>query len=159
MVSVAYWARVSGPLEAHVEGFRGELERLGYTPLSAAAHMRLMAHLSRWMAREGFTAAALTVSRVDAYFAERRAAGYVNERTARALQPRVGPVGLEKSNSASEEATLRFVVDRHRGGSAAGLALLPTRMMIDLDLEYPQATVLNPVSSPTGSDFTPSTPS
>lgn len=89
MVSVAYWARVSGPLEAHVDGFRGELERLGYTPLSAAVHVRLMAHLSRWLAREGLPASALTVSRVDAYFAERRAAGYVNERTARALQPLV----------------------------------------------------------------------
>ena len=55
-------------------------------------------------------------------------------------------VGLEKSDSASEPATLGFVVDRHRGGSAAGLALLPTRMMIDL--EYPQLTVLNPVFEP-----------
>jgi len=58
------------------------------------------------------------------------------------------PVGLEKSNSASEPATLGFVVDRHRGGSGAGLALLPTRMMVDLDLEYPQLTVLNPVFEP-----------
>lgn len=89
MVSVAYWAKVEGPLEAYVAGFRGELQRLGYTPLSAAGHVRLMAHLSRWMAREGLPAAALTASTVDAYFAERRAAGYVNERTARALQPLV----------------------------------------------------------------------
>jgi site-specific recombinase XerD len=89
MVSVPCWAQVSGPLEAYVDGFRGELQRLGYTPLTAAVHVRLMAHLSRWMAREGLPAAALTASRVEAYFVERRAAGYVNERTARALRPLV----------------------------------------------------------------------
>ena len=44
-----YWARVCGPLEPYVDGLRGELERLGYTPLSAAGHVRLVAHLSRWM--------------------------------------------------------------------------------------------------------------
>jgi integrase/recombinase XerD len=52
MVIVVYWARVSGPLETYVDGFRSDLERLGYTPLSAAAHVRLMANLSRWLARE-----------------------------------------------------------------------------------------------------------
>src|SRR2546430_7614428 len=87
MVSDPYWARVHGPLVGYVDGFRGELLRLGYTPLSAAGHVRLMAHLSRWLAREGLSASALTAPTVGAYFAERRAAGYVNERTPRALQP------------------------------------------------------------------------
>src|SRR6266851_1460594 len=43
------WARVHGPLEPYADGLRGELGRLGYTPLSAAGHVRLVAHLSRWM--------------------------------------------------------------------------------------------------------------
>jgi len=47
------WARVDGPLAPYADGFRAELERLGYTPLTAATHVRLMAHLSRWLAREG----------------------------------------------------------------------------------------------------------
>ena len=51
------WALVGGPLAPYAGGFRGELERLGYTPLTAATHMRLMAHLSRWLAREGMAAA------------------------------------------------------------------------------------------------------
>jgi site-specific recombinase XerD len=89
MVSNPYWAEVRGPLAAYVDGFRGELQRLGYTPLSSAAHVRLMAHLSRWLARETLSASALTSSSVEAYFAERRAAGYVNERTPRALAPLV----------------------------------------------------------------------
>ncbi len=41
------WARVGVPLEAYAEGFRAELRRLGYTPLTAAGHVRLMAHLAR----------------------------------------------------------------------------------------------------------------
>ena len=84
------WARVRGPLEPYADGFRGELERLGYTPLTAATHVRLMAHLSRWMAREGADALGLTPATVDAYFAERRAAGYAGHVTGRALQPLAG---------------------------------------------------------------------
>jgi hypothetical protein len=67
------WARVGGPLARYAEGFRGELERLGYTPLSSAAHVRLMAHLSRWLGRQCLEAPALTPATADAYFAERRA--------------------------------------------------------------------------------------
>ena len=81
-----YWARVCGPLEPYAEGLRGELQRLGYTPLSAAGQVRLVAHLSRWMIREGLSVSALTPTMVDAYFAERRAS-YYNSLTARSLRP------------------------------------------------------------------------
>jgi site-specific recombinase XerD len=81
------WARVPGPLAPYAGGFRAELERLGYTPLTAATHVRLMAHLSRWLAREGAEASGLTPAVIDAYFAERRAAGYAGHVTGRALQP------------------------------------------------------------------------
>ena len=81
------WARVEGPLAPYVDGFRGELERLGYTPLTAAGHVRLMAHLSRWMIAEGLVVSALTQARVDVYFTRRRAAGYVNSVTGRSLRP------------------------------------------------------------------------
>ena len=84
------WARVRGPLAPYVDGVRAELERLGYTPLTAAAHVRLMAHLSRWLARHGVEASGLTPATVDAYFAQRRAAGYVGQVTGRALQPLLG---------------------------------------------------------------------
>ena len=84
------WARVGVPLEAYAAGFRVELGRLGYTPLTAAGHVRLMAHLARWLAAEGLDAAALTPATVEAYFAQRRTVGYVNERTSRALRPLLG---------------------------------------------------------------------
>jgi integrase/recombinase XerD len=84
------WPAVGGPLAPYAGGFRGELERLGYTPLTAATHMRLMAHLSRWLAREGMAAVGLTPAVVEAYFAERRAAGYAGHVTGRSLRPLLG---------------------------------------------------------------------
>jgi len=81
------WARVSGPLEPYAAGLRDELERLGHTPLTAAAHVRLVAHLSRWMTKENVAASALASDVVDAYFVERRAAGYTNSLTRRSVRP------------------------------------------------------------------------
>ena len=89
MTTAPCWARVCEPLAPYADGYRIELERLGYTPLTAAAHVRLMAHLSRWLAKQGLQTSTLTPETVDAYFVHRRAVGYVNERTARALQPLV----------------------------------------------------------------------
>jgi site-specific recombinase XerD len=81
---------VCDPLAPYADGFRVELERLGYTPLTAAVHVRLLAHLSRWLAREGIEVSGLTPAMVDMYFAERRAAGCAGHVTGRALQPLVG---------------------------------------------------------------------
>jgi integrase/recombinase XerD len=84
------WPNVAGPLAQYADGFRAELARLGYTPLTAASQLRLVAHLSRWLAAEGLDAWALTEPAVEAYSAARRSAGYANERTAAALGPLLG---------------------------------------------------------------------
>jgi integrase/recombinase XerD len=82
--------RVPPPLEEYTPGFREELARLGYTPLSAIVHVRLMARLSRWLAEQQLGVDGLTATTVEAFFAERRAAGYVNSRTPRSVEPLVG---------------------------------------------------------------------
>lgn len=79
-----------GPLAEHAGGFRAELARLGYTPLTAASQLRLVAHLSRWLAAEGLGTSAPTTPVVEMYFAGRRSAGYANERTVAALGPLPG---------------------------------------------------------------------
>ena len=79
--------RVSGPLALFVGGFSGELARLGYTPLSARLQLQLMAHLSRWLASERLDAAALTPAVLERFLAARRAAGYANHRTPKAVAP------------------------------------------------------------------------
>lgn len=48
-----YLARVSGPLAPFAEGFRAELDQLGYTPASREYKVNQMAGLSRWLDAEG----------------------------------------------------------------------------------------------------------
>ena len=70
--------RVSGPLEPYVPGFVTELVERGYTPLSVAYQLRLMGHVSRWLASEGFGPDDLSSVGVEQFVAARRAAGYGN---------------------------------------------------------------------------------
>src|SRR5216683_1107900 len=53
-------AFVPGPLERYAPGFRSWLLDRGYTPLTTVPKLQLMAHVSRWLEREGLTAADLT---------------------------------------------------------------------------------------------------
>src|SRR5712692_602362 len=84
------WPSVTGPLAQYADGFRAELARLGYTPLTAASQLRLVAHRSRWPVTGGLDASALTEPEVKAYFAGRRPEGYANERSVAALGPLLG---------------------------------------------------------------------
>jgi integrase len=82
--------RVRGPLEPYAAGFGIELGRLGYTPLSAANQLWLMAHLSRWLAAHRLGAAELTPARVSGFLVARRAAGYTQWCSAQGLAPLLG---------------------------------------------------------------------
>jgi integrase/recombinase XerD len=82
--------RVSGPLEVFASGFAAELARVGYRRVPIVFQLQLMAHASRWLQREGFGANALTSEVVERFVAERRAAGYTNYVTARAMAPLLG---------------------------------------------------------------------
>lgn len=77
--------RVTGPLEPYVSGFVVELVERGYTPVSAAHQLRLMAHVSRWLASRGLGPDDFSPARVEEFVVVRRAAGYVNYVTPRAL--------------------------------------------------------------------------
>jgi integrase/recombinase XerD len=81
------WPDVTGPLAEYAGGFRAELVRLGYTPLTAAGQLRLMAHLSRWLDAGSLSSQDLELPVAERYFEARRSAGYANERTVTALAP------------------------------------------------------------------------
>ena len=68
-------AFVPGPLEQYAPGFRAWLLDKGYTPLTTVPQLQLMAHVSRWLEREGLTAAGLTEARAGRFLAARHAAG------------------------------------------------------------------------------------
>jgi integrase/recombinase XerD len=78
---------VRGPLEPHVAGFAEELLRQGYSRSSAEQHVCFIAHLDRWMQAEGVGLGDLSGQVLECYLAERRAAGYREYRSVKALRP------------------------------------------------------------------------
>lgn len=141
MVSSPCWAKVDGPLGAYVNGFREELQRLGYTPLTAAGHVRLVAHLSRWLAGQGLPASALTAPTVEMYFAQRRAAGYFNERTPRALAPLVAylrELGVVAQDlPAPPSGPVEVLLARFRDYLLIERGLAPTTAALNVQLARP----------------------
>src|SRR3954466_11435883 len=102
--------RVSGPLEVFASGFVAELARLGYRRTPVVFQLQLMAHASRWLLREGLGADALTSEVVERFLAERRAAGYTNYVTARAMAPLLGYLrGLGVGPAASPRVAVGVV--------------------------------------------------
>ena len=88
-INTADQVQIHGPLEEHVEGFKTELRRLGFTPASVVNQLYLLAHLSRWLEREGIGLQELTVLQVDVFLQERKAT-YTALFTRRALRPLLG---------------------------------------------------------------------
>jgi len=78
---------VRGPLEGYVAGLAEDLVRAGYTPDSASQHITFVAHLDRWMASRGIDVGELSSAVIEQYLAERRAAGYTNYRSVKAVRP------------------------------------------------------------------------
>ncbi|WP_217496274.1 hypothetical protein [Arthrobacter sp. 24S4-2] len=124
---------VSGPLEPHVEGFAEELLRQGYSRASAEQHVCFIAHLDRWMQAAGVSLGDLSGQVLEVYLVERRAAGYREYRSVKALRPlldylvRLGvvPVPPEVPLGPMEELLSRYRVWllRERGltaGTARG---------------------------------------
>lgn len=64
--------QVAGPLAVFVEGFAAELSSQGYTDLSLANQLRLMADLSRWLKAGQRRLEELTREVVDQFLAKRR---------------------------------------------------------------------------------------
>src|SRR6266566_2845901 len=79
--------RMVGPLAPYAPGFERELRSRGYTYLSGVWQLRLMAHVSRWLASEGLGIAAFTPERAEEFCAVRRREGYTALLTVRALAP------------------------------------------------------------------------
>jgi integrase/recombinase XerD len=79
--------RVSGPLAGYAAGFAGFLAEAGYTPLSAANQVRVLAHLSRWAEGRGLAPRELTSDRLGEFLAARREAGYTCWLSERGLAP------------------------------------------------------------------------
>jgi integrase/recombinase XerD len=90
MVSAASDVGVSGPLAVYAAGFAAWLGELGYTPLSAANQLRVMARLSRWLAAGDLASAELTAGQAEEFLADCRARGYTCWLSERGVAPLLG---------------------------------------------------------------------
>jgi integrase len=86
-------AIVPGPLEQYAAGFRQHLLEQGYTPLTTVPQLQLMAHVSRWLEREGLAVAGLTASAAGRFLAAHQAAGYRQPKSPAGLRPLLGFLG------------------------------------------------------------------
>ena len=79
--------RVTGPLAGYVDGFRDELAAQGYTVQVRDRNLRILAHVSRWMAGPGLSVAELTPDLLEDFLDERRREGYHHALSRRAVMP------------------------------------------------------------------------
>ena len=79
--------RISGPLTMYVDSFCDDLAGQGYALEPACVQLRLMAHLSRWLDGEGLGVGDLTPARAEDFLRARRAAGFRELVSHRALAP------------------------------------------------------------------------
>lgn len=108
---------VRGPLEAHVAGFAEELLRQGYTRPSAAQHVCFIAHLDRWMTGHGLTVGDLNGPVIADYLAARRADGYVEYLSVKAMRPLLdylGPLGVLPADEPVDPGPVERLLDRYR---------------------------------------------
>src|SRR5687768_6388698 len=85
-MKVAPRVRITGPLTRYFEGFSAELTAHGYTDLSLANQLRLMADLSRWLQSAGLREDEIDHDDVTRFLAKRRRT-HTQFFTERALAP------------------------------------------------------------------------
>lgn len=107
---------VRGPLEVYVPGFAQELLRQGYTRSSAAQHVCFIAHLDRWMSAEGLAVGDLSGPVIADYLAARRAGGYVEYLSVKAMRPLLdylGPLGVLPAEAPVDPGPVEGLLGRY----------------------------------------------
>ena len=129
--------RVTGPLAEYAPGFAVELARVGYRENSKADQLRLLAHLSRWLAGEGLGAVEVTIAVGDEFLAARRAAGYTLWLSRRALVPLLQylrALGVAPPEPVVDQSPTEAMIARYREylTSERGLRASTARCYADL---------------------------
>jgi site-specific recombinase XerD len=109
---------VRGPLAPFGIGFAEELLRQGYSRSSAGQHVCFIAHLDRWMQAEGLALDGLSGSVIECYLAQRRAAGYREYRSVKALGPLLAylaPLGVLPIPQEVPPDPVEELLGRYRG--------------------------------------------
>lgn len=130
--------RFSGPVGPYAEGFAAELGRQGYKPRTGIRpQLFLVSYLSRWLAGRGLEPSVLSSPEVvEEFFAVRRAAGYTNHRTAKALAPLLAhlrQLGVVDPAPVAELTAAQALLERYRDHLTRerGLASTTARGYVD----------------------------
>ncbi len=102
---------VVGPLAPYAAVFEARLAEAGFTPLTRAAELRVMLHLSRWLQARQVRVAELSWALIDRYLGERRAAGYASFCTRGRIAPLLQMLTVAGLLPAEPQATVTSPVE------------------------------------------------
>ena len=121
---------VAGPLAPYATGFREELADQGYAPGTVSDHLRLMAHLSRWLISQELDVADLTPTVVEQFLEARADEGYARALGLGAVVPILDHLrGLgvaPKPAPVVPDGPIEVLIERYKGYllAKAGLPLI-----------------------------------
>jgi site-specific recombinase XerD len=120
-----------------------ELGRLGYTSLSAANQVRVLAHVSRWLQAQGLAAGEFTPEQAGLFLRARRAEGYTCWLSERGLAPLLGylreagavpvaavPVPCSAAEVLLDRYRAYLVAERGLAASTVGYYLAEARLFV-----------------------------
>ena len=128
-MQVAPLVRIAGPLVPYFDGFRAELAAHGYTDLSAANQLRLMADLSRWLDKTGRVVEDVDRKVVARFLAKRRRT-HTQFNTDRAIKPLLRyleDIGIAVVEPVPDRRPKREVLRAYERYLIEERAVLPTR--------------------------------
>ena len=137
-MDLASRVRFRGPLTHYASGFEAELSRLGYTPLSATAQLRLAAELSRHLQCVGLPV--LTEDAAAEFLAGRKARECKEYVCMQALGPLLGylrGLGAAPLPLAEPATETSLLLDRFAAWLASERGLAPTTVALNVRLARP----------------------
>jgi integrase/recombinase XerD len=119
--------KVPGPLAVHADGFRAELERLGYTPSSREYKLAEVAKLSAWLQSRGLGVGDICPARIEEFLSD--LAGRTPTLVAmRPLLAWLGGLGLVEADPPPAPGPFDELMARYRDWLAADRQLAPRTM-------------------------------
>jgi integrase/recombinase XerD len=79
--------QVTGPLAQYAAGYQNYLVEQGYASYTVTVQLRLMAHVSGWLARRGLAGVDLSAARAELFLRARRGEGYAHPVSMRGMRP------------------------------------------------------------------------
>jgi integrase/recombinase XerD len=121
--------QVTGPLAQYAAGYQNYLVERGYASYTVAVQLRLMAHVSGWLARWGLDGVDLTVARGEQFLRARRGAGYAHPVSMRGMRPLLDYLrGLGVAPMPRAATPVEVLVERYRCYLVAQRGLSPSSM-------------------------------